>query len=83
MHELALTQSLVDLVTDRTAGRRVVAVHLRVGELSGVVAEAMEFSFDVVTAGGPLEGATLVVERTAGDELDLSHVELLREAPCA
>nr|WP_219635566.1 hydrogenase nickel incorporation protein HypB [Nocardioides ungokensis] len=35
MHELALTQSLVDLVADRTAGRRVVAVHLRVGELSG------------------------------------------------
>ncbi len=53
------------------------------GGAVGVVAEAMEFSFDVVTAGGPLEGATLVVERTAGDELDLSHVELLREAPCA
>ncbi|MFC4783894.1 hydrogenase maturation nickel metallochaperone HypA/HybF [Nocardioides sp. MAHUQ-72] len=83
MHELALTQSLVDLVVDRTVGRTVAAVHLRVGELSGVVPEAMEFCFEVVAAGGPLEGATLVVERTVGDELDLSHVELVREAPCA
>jgi hydrogenase nickel incorporation protein HypA/HybF len=83
VHELALTQSLVDLVEERTAGRRVVAVHLRVGELSGVLPEAMELAFEVVTADGPLDGATLVVERTAGGELDLSHVELLREAPCA
>ena len=84
MHELALTQSLVDLVAERTAGRRVVAVHLRVGDRSGVVAESLEFCFDVVAADGPLDGARLVVDRVPGEELDLTHVELLREeAPCA
>jgi hydrogenase nickel incorporation protein HypA/HybF len=66
VHELALTESLVDRVADRTVGRRVSAVHVRVGLLSGVVPEAMEFCFDVATAGGPLEGATLVVERVPG-----------------
>ena len=66
MHELTLTQGLVDRVADATAGRRVSAVHVRVGLLSGVVPEAMEFCFDVVTAGGPLDGATLVVERVPG-----------------
>jgi hydrogenase nickel incorporation protein HypA/HybF len=83
VHELALVESLVDLVAERTVGRRVVAVHLRVGDWSGVVAEALEFCFDVVIADGPLAGASLVVERVPGTALDLSHVELLREAPCA
>ena len=66
MHELALTESLVDRVADRTVGRRVTAVHVRVGLLSGVVPDAMEFCFDVATAGGPLAGATLVIERVPG-----------------
>ena len=66
MHELTLTQSLVDRVADATAGRRVSAVHVQVGLLSGVVPEAMEFCFDVVTVGGPLDGAALLVERVPG-----------------
>jgi len=66
VHELALTQSLVDRVADRTVGRRVSAVHVRVGLLAGIVPEAMEFCFDVATAGGPLDGARLVVERVPG-----------------
>ena len=79
MHELALTQSLVDLVTERTAGRRVVAVNLRVGELSGVVADAMSFCFEVTTADTPLEGARLVIEEVPGDDLSLVSVVLVRE----
>ncbi len=30
MHELAMTQSVVDMVMERTAGRRVASVHLQV-----------------------------------------------------
>ncbi len=66
MHELALTQSVVDLVAERTRGRRVVAVRVEVGELSGVVPDAMRFAFDLATAGTPLEGASLDIEETAG-----------------
>ena len=66
MHELALTQSLVDLVAERAGDRRVTAVHVRVGALSGVVAEAMAFCFDVVAAGTPLDGASLVLDEVPG-----------------
>ena len=41
MHELAITQSVVDMVVERTAGRRVGLVRLEVGALSGVVPDAM------------------------------------------
>ena len=83
MHELALTQSLVDLVTERTTGRQVLAVNVRVGDLSGIVADAMSFCFDVTTAGTPLEGARLVVEEVPGDDLSLVSVVLVREETCA
>jgi hydrogenase nickel incorporation protein HypA/HybF len=84
VHELGLTQDLVDLVVERTAGRQVVAVNLRVGSESGVVADSMAFAFDVVTAGTPLEDARLVIEEVVGgDDLALVSVELVREPTCA
>ena len=83
MHELSVTQSLVDLVVERTTGRQVVAVNVRVGAESGVVADAMAFCFDVVTADGPLAGAALVIEDVPGDDLALVSVELVREESCA
>lgn len=66
MHELALTQSVIDLVAERTAGRRVTTVRLRVGRLSGVVPDAMAFCFEVATVGTPLEGAELLIEEVGG-----------------
>ena len=83
MHELGITQDLVDLVVERTAGRRVVAVNVRVGDAAGIVPEAMEFAFDVVTYQTALEGARLVIEQVAGDDLSLVSVELLKEPSCA
>jgi hydrogenase nickel incorporation protein HypA/HybF len=88
VHELAITQGLVDLVAERTPGRQVLAVHVRVGALSGVVADAMAFCFDVATADGPLAGARLVVEEVparitcgaCGEESDVADWVLV--CPC-
>ena len=66
MHALAITQSVVDMVVERTAGRRVATVRVRVGDLSGVVPEAMLFCYELVTAGTDLEGSRLEIERTPG-----------------
>ena len=66
MHELALTQSVVDVVVERTRGRRVVSVRVEVGLLSGVVPDAMLFAFDLATVGTPIEGATLDIAETPG-----------------
>lgn len=67
MHELAITQSVVDMVAERTAGRRVATVHLQVGQLSGVVPDAMQFCYELVTAGTSLEGSVLEVDGVAGE----------------
>jgi hydrogenase nickel incorporation protein HypA/HybF len=83
VHELSIAEGLVDLVADRTPGRQVVRVNLRVGEQCGVMVEALRFCFDVVTLSTPLEGAELHLEETAGDELDLVSVELAKEPSCA
>ena len=65
MHELSIALSLVESAdaAARAAGaQRVNSVHLRVGALSGVVTEALRFSFDVAAQGTLLEGAALTVE---------------------
>jgi hydrogenase nickel incorporation protein HypA/HybF len=65
VHELSMAISLVELACEKTAGLgdvRVEALHLRLGALSGVVREALVFSFDVAAAGTPLAGARLVIE---------------------
>ncbi len=66
LHELAITQSIVDAVADRTDGGRVTVVHVRVGKLSGVVADAMRFCFELVTEGTALDGARLDIEQPEG-----------------
>ena len=88
MHELSITQGLVDAVLNRTGERPVTAVNLRIGPLSGVLADAVRFCFDVATAGTPLAGARLRIEEPQGrgrcrncqDEFTLSDLILL--CPC-
>ncbi|WP_338203928.1 hydrogenase maturation nickel metallochaperone HypA [Parageobacillus thermoglucosidasius] len=65
MHELSIAQNLAELAIEaakHTGMKRVHALHLKLGVLSGVVKEALEFSFDVVIEGTLLEGAKLIIE---------------------
>ena len=69
MHEVSIMTEAVRLAVDtaQSAGAaRVTRLRLRVGALSGVVAEALRFSFDVVCRGTPAEGATLEIEAVPG-----------------
>jgi hydrogenase nickel incorporation protein HypA/HybF len=61
VHELAITESLVDAVTERLPGQRVTRVRLEIGAMSGVVADSVRFCFELVTEGTNLEGATLEI----------------------
>ena len=50
MHELSIALSIVELAheeAERRGGVRINAVHLKLGSLSGVVKEALLFSYDV------------------------------------
>ncbi len=65
MHELAITESVVDMVAQRIADGRVTRVVLEIGTLSGVVPDAVRFCFDICTAGTRLEGAALDIVEIA------------------
>ena len=66
MHELSVAQSIMESVREHPevrGGRRVGRIGVRVGETSGVNAEALTFCFAVAAGGTDLEGAVLDVER--------------------
>ncbi len=69
MHELAITRRLLEMVL-QTAGehgaRRVTRVHLSIGELTSYVDDAIQFYFDLLSAGTIAEGARLVFSREPG-----------------
>jgi hydrogenase nickel incorporation protein HypA/HybF len=65
MHEISVALSLLEGVqstADEQGIDRVCAVHVRVGALSGIVRDALIFSWDVVTAETICEGSELRVE---------------------
>jgi hydrogenase nickel incorporation protein HypA/HybF len=64
MHELSIAMGIVDLAMDESQRRgvQVSAVHLRLGALSGVVKDALLFSYEVACQDTPLQGSQLIVE---------------------
>ena len=64
MHELSIALSLLDAAAeeaDRHAGKRVAALHLRLGPLSGVVGDALRSAYEVAREGSPFETAELLI----------------------
>ena len=66
MHELAIVEDVVDAVTQRLPDSKITSVRLEIGELSGVVADALLFPFGLATEGTNLEGATLEITPVPG-----------------
>jgi hydrogenase nickel incorporation protein HypA/HybF len=65
MHELSIAMNIVDLAMDEAESRGasgVDVVYLKLGPLSGVVKEALLFSYEVVCQQTPLEGSKLFIE---------------------
>jgi hydrogenase nickel incorporation protein HypA/HybF len=64
MHELSIAASIVESVTESAAaypGSQVREVRLRIGALSAVVEDSLQFCWGVSTEGTPLAGAKLVI----------------------
>ncbi|MGH9839779.1 MAG: hydrogenase maturation nickel metallochaperone HypA [Blastocatellia bacterium] len=65
MHELSIAMSMVEMATEESArrgGAQVTALHFKLGQLSGVVKEALLFSWQVACEGTPLAGSRLMIE---------------------
>jgi len=69
MHELSIAMSIVELVeeeSERRGGVHVTAVHLRLGQLTGVVKDALLSSFEIAREDTSLADSQLVVEEVPG-----------------
>jgi hydrogenase nickel incorporation protein HypA/HybF len=93
VHELSIALSIVEGAEEelqQQGGGRVCAVHLRLGPLSGVVREALLFSYELACEGTSLEGSRLVIEEISiriycekcGAEGDPVSVQRLHCARC-
>ncbi|MCT7960924.1 hydrogenase maturation nickel metallochaperone HypA [Laspinema sp. D1] len=66
MHEVSLMENTLNIALDCALAQNASKIHrlkMRVGDLSGVVPDALEFAFDVVTRGTIAEGAKFEIER--------------------
>ena len=65
MHEFGIASGLLDSVVaaaDKNGAKSVESIRLRIGRLSGVVFESLEFAFQALSEGTKAQGAKLVVE---------------------
>ncbi len=69
MHELGITQSLVE-IAERAASeqgaQRVLTLTVEIGELAGVVPDAVAFCFEACVHGTLLEGSQLLIRSIPG-----------------
>lgn len=66
MHEMGIVTGILDAAEDaarRAGAERINEIHIRVGELTEVVDEALDFAFSSLAPGTLAEGSRLVVTR--------------------
>jgi len=88
MHELSITQGVVEGVCEAVPDGQVLRVTLEIGRLSGVVPDSVRFCFPLCAQGTRLEGAALDILEVPGRarcgscqrELDVD--ELMAVCPC-
>lgn len=66
MHEMSITQSIVELCQQHAGTRKVREVVIEIGELSSIVPEAVEFCFEACSQDTSLATATLKIDYIAG-----------------
>jgi hydrogenase nickel incorporation protein HypA/HybF len=66
VHEMSITQSIVEICEKYADGKPVLAVTLEIGELSNIVPESVEFCFEACSKDTLLDAARLVIDRIPG-----------------
>lgn len=65
MHELSIAMSMIEMATEesvRRGGVKINALYLKLGGLSGVVKDALLFSWEIACMDTPLQDSRLVIE---------------------
>jgi Hydrogenase/urease nickel incorporation, metallochaperone, hypA len=76
LHELAITESLVDCVCENVGEASVIRVVVEIGKQSAVMPDAVRGCFEFCSKGTALEGAKLEIVEPPGDELRIREVEV-------
>ena len=82
MHELSIAVNIVDIAceeAERQGDSRVDAVYLNLGALSGVVKDALLFSWELACEGTRIAGARLAIRDMPGREMQVVAIEVLAE----
>lgn len=66
MHELSITQNIVEIACELAGSRRVRAVRVRIGRLTGVDVRAVRFCYDLCAEGTLVEGSRLEIDEVPG-----------------
>lgn len=61
MHELSIMRDVINICEENAGGAQIKTVTVEIGELSGIVPDALEFCFDTCVKGTLLENAKLVI----------------------
>jgi len=70
MHELSITQDMLDLVleqAEQAEAKKVGRINLVIGEMTGIVEECVRFYFGFVSEGTPAEGADLYIKKVVSE----------------
>ncbi|MBN2243522.1 MAG: hydrogenase maturation nickel metallochaperone HypA [Acidobacteria bacterium] len=65
MHELGIAQNILEIVKQYVPGERAASVgkiRIRIGTMSGIVADSLGFCFSAILSGTDMQGAVLVTE---------------------
>jgi hydrogenase nickel incorporation protein HypA/HybF len=82
MHELSITQSLIEIVNEEAAKHaisRVKTIKLKVGMLRAIEPGSLMFCFEIVSRDTPAEGAKLVIDFVPAQARCLECGELFEE----
>ena len=75
MHELSVTQNLLDLSlrhAKEAGARRVTGLHITIGALSSFIDDSIEFYWEIISRGTICDGAHLNFQRTQAELMCLN-----------
>jgi hydrogenase nickel incorporation protein HypA/HybF len=82
MHELSIAVNIVDIAceeAERQGDSLVDTVYLNLGVLSGVVKEALLFSWELACEGTRIAGARLAIQDVPGREMQVTAIEVFAD----